>query len=651
MNDMVKNLILWAVVAVVMMTVYQGFNSTTAGTTTDYTTFIGDVENNQVIQTKFNETGEILVTKKDGTKYTTVLPIPLEDKEILNDLLKQKVKIEGAMPEKRGLLSQILVSWFPMLFLVGVWIYFMRQMQGGGGKAMSFGKSRAKMLTKEQIKTTFADVAGCDEAKEEVGEIVDFLRDPNKFQKLGGKIPKGILMVGPPGTGKTLIAKAIAGEAQVPFFTISGSDFVEMFVGVGASRVRDMFEQAKKNAPCLIFIDEIDAVGRQRGAGLGGGHDEREQTLNQMLVEMDGFEGNEGVIVIAATNRPDVLDPALTRPGRFDRQVVVGLPDVRGREQILKVHMRKVPIAPDVNAMTLARGTPGYSGADLANLVNEAALFAARTNKRMVTMLEFEKAKDKINMGPERRTMIMTDKQKESTAYHEAGHAIVGYLVPEHDPVHKVTIIPRGRALGVTFFLPEGDQVSISQKQLESKLSTLYAGRLAEDLIYGEENISTGASNDIKVATNIARNMVTQWGFSDKLGPILYTEDEGEVFLGRSMAKAKHMSDETAHIIDEEVRKIVARNYERARQILVDNMDILHAMKDALVKYETIEEVQIEQLMKRQTVTPPSGWEDVAETKSAQAESSGQSNIKADSDNIKSDKSAVEKAEENKLDE
>ena len=641
---MVKNLILWAVVAVVMMTVYQGFNSTTAGTTTDYTTFIGDVENNQVIQTKFNETGEILVTKKDGTKYTTALPIPLEDKEILNDLLKQKVKIEGAMPEKRGLLSQILVSWFPMLFLVGVWIYFMRQMQGGGGKAMSFGKSRAKMLTKEQIKTTFADVAGCDEAKEEVGEIVDFLRDPNKFQKLGGKIPKGILMVGPPGTGKTLIAKAIAGEAQVPFFTISGSDFVEMFVGVGASRVRDMFEQAKKNAPCLIFIDEIDAVGRQRGAGLGGGHDEREQTLNQMLVEMDGFEGNEGVIVIAATNRPDVLDPALTRPGRFDRQVVVGLPDVRGREQILKVHMRKVPIAPDVNAMTLARGTPGYSGADLANLVNEAALFAARTNKRMVTMLEFEKAKDKINMGPERRTMIMTDKQKESTAYHEAGHAIVGYLVPEHDPVHKVTIIPRGRALGVTFFLPEGDQVSISQKQLESKLSTLYAGRLAEDLIYGEENISTGASNDIKVATNIARNMVTQWGFSDKLGPILYTEDEGEVFLGRSMAKAKHMSDETAHIIDEEVRKIVARNYERARQILVDNMDILHAMKDALVKYETIEEVQIEQLMKRQTVTPPSGWEDVAETKSAQAESSGQSNIKPD-------KSAVEKAQENKLDE
>ena len=604
---MVKNLILWVVVAVVMMTAYQSFNSASNGNVTDYTTFITDIENGQVRQAKF-EDNEILVTKADGAKYTTV--IPLEDKNLLNDLLNKKVKVEGTPQERRGLLSQILIAWFPMLLLIGVWVFFMRQMQGGGGKAMSFGKSRARMMTQEQIKTTFADVAGCDEAKEEVAEIVDFLREPKKFQNLGGKIPKGILMVGPPGTGKTLLAKAIAGEAKVPFFTISGSDFVEMFVGVGASRVRDMFEQAKKNAPCLIFIDEIDAVGRQRGAGLGGGHDEREQTLNQMLVEMDGFEGNEGVIVIAATNRPDVLDPALTRPGRFDRQVVVGLPDVKGREQILKVHMRKVPIGPDVDAMTLARGTPGYSGADLANLVNEAALFAARTNKRTVTMVEFEKAKDKINMGPERRTMIMTDKQKESTAYHEAGHAIVGYLVPEHDPVHKVTIIPRGRALGVTFFLPEGDQVSISQKQLESKLSTLYAGRLAEDLIYGEENISTGASNDIKVATNIARNMVTQWGFSDKLGPILYTEDDGEVFLGRSMAKAKHMSDETAHVIDEEVRAIVSRNYERARQILIDNMDILHAMKDALVKYETIEEEQIKQLMNRQPVTPPAGWEE-----------------------------------------
>ena len=611
---MVKNLVLWVVVAIVMMTAYQSFNSNGVSDSTDYTTFVYDVSNSQVKEARF-DANEITVTKNDGSKYMTVMP-PLEDKKLLDDLLNKKVKIEGTPFEKRSLLSQILISWFPMLFLVGVWIFFMRQMQGGGGKAMSFGKSRAKMLTQDQIKVTFADVAGCDEAKEEVAEIVDFLREPKKFQNLGGKIPKGILMVGPPGTGKTLLAKAIAGEAKVPFFTISGSDFVEMFVGVGASRVRDMFEQAKKNAPCLIFIDEIDAVGRQRGAGLGGGHDEREQTLNQMLVEMDGFGGNEGVIVIAATNRPDVLDPALTRPGRFDRQVVVGLPDVKGREQILKVHMRKVPVADDVDAMTLARGTPGYSGADLANLVNEAALFAARSNKRTVSMLEFEKAKDKINMGPERRTMIMTDKQKESTAYHEAGHAIVGYLVPEHDPVHKVTIIPRGRALGVTFFLPEGDQISISQKQLESKLSTLYAGRLAEDLIYGEENISTGASNDIKVATNIARNMVTQWGFSDKFGPILYTEDEGEVFLGRSMAKAKHMSDETAHAIDEEVRAIVNRNYARARQILIDNMDILHAMKDALVKYETIEEEQIKQLMNREPVTPPSGWEDNKDTSS-----------------------------------
>ncbi|HHF4836569.1 TPA: ATP-dependent zinc metalloprotease FtsH [Haemophilus influenzae] len=616
---MVKNLVLWVVVAVIMMTAYQSFNSSSVENSTDYTTFVYDVSNGQVTAARF-DANEITVTKTDGSKYSTVMP-PLEDKKLLDDLLSKKVKVEGTPFEKRGFLSQILISWFPMLFLVGVWVFFMRQMQGGGGKAMSFGKSRAKMLNQDQIKVTFADVAGCDEAKEEVGEIVDFLRDPNKFQNLGGKIPKGILMVGPPGTGKTLLARAIAGEAKVPFFTISGSDFVEMFVGVGASRVRDMFEQAKKNAPCLIFIDEIDAVGRQRGAGLGGGHDEREQTLNQMLVEMDGFSGNDGVIVIAATNRPDVLDPALTRPGRFDRQVVVGLPDVKGREQILKVHMRKVPIAQDVDAMTLARGTPGYSGADLANLVNEAALFAARVNKRTVTMLEFEKAKDKINMGPERRTMIMTDKQKESTAYHEAGHAIVGYLVPEHDPVHKVTIIPRGRALGVTFFLPEGDQISISQKQLESKLSTLYAGRLAEDLIYGEENISTGASNDIKVATNIARNMVTQWGFSDKLGPILYTEDEGEVFLGRSMAKAKHMSDETAHSIDEEVRAIVNRNYARARQILTDNMDILHAMKDALVKYETIEEEQIKQLMNREPVTPPSGWEEPKTQQAAYANS------------------------------
>ena len=565
-NVMIKNLILWTVIGVILMSVFQSFNSDSeARSGVDYTTFVTDVGNSQITEARFDD-NQITVTKSNGDKYQTVMPI--YDPQILDDLIKKNVKVSGTLPEKRGLFAQILISWFPMLLLIGVWIFFMRQMQGGGGKAMSFGKSRARMMNEEQNTTRFSDVAGCDEAKEEVGEVVDFLRDPGKFQKLGGKIPKGILMVGPPGTGKTLLAKAIAGEAKVPFFTISGSDFVEMFVGVGASRVRDMFEQAKKSAPCLIFIDEIDAVGRQRGAGLGGGHDEREQTLNQMLVEMDGFEGNSGVIVIAATNRPDVLDPALTRPGRFDRQVTVGLPDVRGREHILKVHMRKVPISPDVDPMVIARGTPGYSGADLANLVNEAALFAARTNKRIVTMLEFEKAKDKINMGPERRTMMMTEKQKESTAYHEAGHAIVGYLVPEHDPVHKVTIIPRGRALGVTFFLPEGDQVSISQKQLESKLSTLYAGRLAEDLIYGEENISTGASNDIKVATNIARKMVTEWGFSSKLGPILYAEDDGEVFLGRSMAKAKHMSDETAHLIDEEVREIIDRNYKRTRQLL-----------------------------------------------------------------------------------
>ncbi len=621
---MIKNIVLWVVVAIVMMTAYQNFSDdSSSDNRVTYTNFISDVAKSDVSATKFTERGEIYVTRKDGTKYTTVLPSPLRDNQLLNDLLKEKVQIQGALPQERSLLASIFISWFPMILLIGVWIFFARQMQGGG-KAMSFGKSKARMLTKEQVKTRLSDVAGCEEAKEEVAEIVDFLRDPQKFQKLGGHIPKGVLMVGPPGTGKTLLAKAIAGEAQVPFFTISGSDFVEMFVGVGASRVRDMFEQAKKNSPCIIFIDEIDAVGRQRGAGLGGGHDEREQTLNQMLVEMDGFDGKEGIIVIAATNRPDVLDPALTRPGRFDRQVTVGLPDVRGREQILKVHMRKVPLSPDVEPMVLARGTPGYSGADLANLVNEAALFAARANKNLVTMLEFELAKDKINMGPERRSMIMTEKQKESTAYHEAGHAIVGCLVPEHDPVHKVTIVPRGRALGVTFFLPEGDQISMSYKQLESKLSTLYAGRIAEAIIYGDDNVSTGASNDIKVATNIARNMVTQWGFSNELGPILYTEDDGEVFLGRSMAKAKHMSDTTAHTIDEEVRKIVERNYNRAEQLLTENIDILHAMKDALMKYETIEIEQIKQLMERRPVTPPSSWDEKEQPTSNSSNKSSQ---------------------------
>ncbi|SQI43441.1 ATP-dependent zinc metalloprotease FtsH [Leminorella richardii] len=609
MSDMAKNLILWLVIAVVLMTVFQSFGtSETGGSRTDYTEFMSQVSNKQVKEARISGR-EIKYKMADDSPRTTYMPT--EDPLLLSLLLKNNVKTVGEPPEQQGFLQQVFISWFPMLLLIGVWIFFMRQMQGGGGKgAMSFGKSKARMLTEEQIKTTFADVAGCDEAKEDVSELVEFLREPSRFQKLGGKIPKGILMVGPPGTGKTLLAKAIAGEAKVPFFTISGSDFVEMFVGVGASRVRDMFEQAKKAAPCIIFIDEIDAVGRQRGAGLGGGHDEREQTLNQMLVEMDGFEGNEGVIVIAATNRPDVLDPALLRPGRFDRQVVVGLPDVRGRAQILKVHMRRVPVSPDVDESVIARGTPGFSGADLANLVNEAALFAARTKKRVVSMVEFEKAKDKIMMGAERRSLVMTEEQKESTAYHEAGHAIIGRLVPEHDPVHKVTIIPRGRALGVTFFLPEGDAISENRQKLESRISTLYGGRLAEELIYGVEKVSTGASNDIKVATSIARNMVTQWGFSEKLGPLLYAEEEGEVFLGRSVSKSKHMSDETARIIDQEVKAIIEHNYQRARKILEENMDILHSMKDALMKFETIDAPQIDDLMARREVRTPAGWDD-----------------------------------------
>ncbi|MBR0573945.1 MULTISPECIES: ATP-dependent zinc metalloprotease FtsH [Pasteurellaceae] len=604
MNDMVKNVLLWVVVAVVLMTAFEGFNSiNTSANTVEYSTFIKDLDNHHLKGVDFKSSDEtILVTKKDGTKYQTVMPLP--DRDLLNELLKKDVVVSGQPQEQRSFLSQIFISWFPMMLLIGFWLFYMRQMQGGGGKAMGFGKSKAKMLSPDQVKTTFADVAGCDEAKEEVSEVVDFLSDPSKFQKLGGRIPKGILMVGPPGTGKTLLAKAIAGEAKVPFFTMAGSDFVEMFVGVGASRVRDLFEQAKKNAPCIIFIDEIDAVGRKRGgAGFSGGHDEREQTLNQMLVEMDGFEGNEGVIVIAATNRSDVLDNALTRPGRFDRQVMVGLPDVRGREHILKVHMRKVPIAADVDPMIIARGTPGYSGADLANLVNEAALFSARSNQKTVTMENFEKAKDKINMGPERRSMIMTEEQKESTAYHEAGHAIVGYLMPEHDPVHKVTIIPRGQALGVTFFLPEGDRISMSHKQIESKLASVYGGRLAEEIIYGKENISTGASSDIQVASGLARRMVTEWGFSENLGPILYKDDEG-------FGAPKVVSEETAKLIDEEVRKIVERSYERARKCLSDNMDILHSMKDALMKYETIDMPQIKALMERRPVEDPEGWND-----------------------------------------
>ncbi len=610
MSDMAKNLMVWLVIAVVLMTMFNSFSPTDRSERqTSYTQFINDVKQGQVREVKVDRAGTVTGVKRDGQRFETVIPGGYDD-GLLKDLIENGVDGTGVQPEEGSMLGQIFISWFPMLLLIGVWIFFMRQMQGGGGKgAMSFGKSRARLMGEDQIKTTFADVAGCDEAKEEVSELVDYLKDPSRFQKLGGRIPKGILMVGPPGTGKTLLAKAIAGEAKVPFFTISGSDFVEMFVGVGASRVRDMFEQAKKAAPCIIFIDEIDAVGRQRGAGLGGGHDEREQTLNQMLVEMDGFDGNEGIIIIAATNRPDVLDAALLRPGRFDRQVVVGLPDVRGREQILKVHMRKVPLSDDVKASVIARGTPGFSGADLANLVNEAALFAARNNRRVVSMDEFEKAKDKIMMGAERRSMVMSEAEKEMTAYHEAGHAIVGCLVPEHDPVHKVTIIPRGRALGVTFFLPESDAISVTRRKLESKISVAYGGRLAEELIFGGDAVSTGASQDIKYATSIARNMVTQWGFSDKLGPLLYSDEEGEVFLGRSMGKSKQISDETASLIDSEIKLIIDRNYLRAKDMIEQNMDILHAMKDALMQYETIDSKQIDDLMARREVRQPEHWE------------------------------------------
>lgn len=605
---MVKNLLLWLVVAVVLMSVFQNIvPDSVEDSNSNYTQFIQDVQQGLIREVKI-EDRKVTGLRRSGERFETYIPTPY-DPDLLNDLIKQNVRVVGVPPEERSILGQILISWFPMLLLIGVWIFFMRQMQGGGGKgAMSFGKSKARLMGEDQIKTTFKDVAGCDEAKEEVQELVDYLKEPAKFQKLGGKIPKGVLMVGQPGTGKTLLAKAVAGEAKVPFFAISGSDFVEMFVGVGASRVRDMFEQAKKAAPCIIFIDEIDAVGRQRGAGLGGGHDEREQTLNQMLVEMDGFEGNEGIIVIAATNRPDVLDPALLRPGRFDRQVTVGLPDVRGREQIIKVHMRKVPVSDDVEPSYIARGTPGFSGADLANLVNEAALFAARGNKRLVDMQDFEKAKDKIMMGAERKSMVMGESEREMTAYHEAGHAIVGRMVPDHDPVYKVSIIPRGRALGVTMYLPEKDRFSHSKQFLESQISSLYGGRIAEELIYGADKVSTGASNDIERATDIARKMVTQWGLSEKMGPMLYAEEEGEVFLGRTSSKSLHMSDETAKAIDGEIKVFINRNYERAEKILKDNMDILHTMKDALMKYETIDAKQIDDLMDRVEVREPAGW-------------------------------------------
>ncbi len=607
---MAKNLVLWVIIALVLMMVFKSYDQTAMSGEISYSQFINYVKTGSVTSVGI-EGASITGSMSDGKRFTTFSPETSND-ALIGTLLENNVEINGLEPNKNSFWAHALISWFPILLLLGIWIYFMRQMQGGGGGrgALSFGKSRARLLGEDQIKITFSDVAGVEEAKEEVGELVEFLKDPGKFQKLGGKIPSGVLMVGSPGTGKTLLAKAIAGEARVPFFTISGSDFVEMFVGVGASRVRDMFEQAKKHAPCIIFIDEIDAVGRHRGAGLGGGHDEREQTLNQLLVEMDGFEGNEGVIVIAATNRPDVLDPALLRPGRFDRQVVVPLPDIRGREQILKVHMRKVALGDDIKANIIARGTPGFSGADLANLVNEAALFAARADKKLVEMEEFERAKDKIMMGAERRSMVMSEEEKKLTAYHEAGHAIVGRSVPSHDPVYKVSIIPRGRALGVTMFLPEEDRLSYSKELLESQLSSLYGGRIAEELIFGKEKVTTGASNDIERATQLARSMVTKWGLSEKLGPLTYSEDDGEVFLGHSVTQHKGVSDETAHAIDGEIRTIIDRNYERSETILEENVDKLHLMAEALIKYETIDTHQIDDIMEGKTPRSPSGWDD-----------------------------------------
>jgi len=616
MNGLSKNLLLWVVVAVVLMVVFQSFSpklGSAAGAETTYSEFLQEVKSGAVNSVNFTNdsnlvTNAIQYKRTDGTPGTVYGP---QDESLVNDLVNKGVTITREKPASGLSLGSILMTFLPVLLIIGFWIFMMRQMQGGGGGAkgaMSFGKSRAKLQGDDQIKVTFADVAGCDEAKEEVSELVEFLRDPGKFQKLGGKIPRGVLMVGQPGTGKTLLAKAIAGEAKVPFFSISGSDFVEMFVGVGASRVRDMFDQAKKHAPCIIFIDEIDAVGRHRGAGLGGGHDEREQTLNQLLVEMDGFEGGEGVIVIAATNRPDVLDPALLRPGRFDRQVVVGLPDVKGREQILRVHMRKLPLADDVVPMVIARGTPGFSGADLANLCNEAALFAARESGKEVRMEHFDRARDKIIMGTERRSLAMSEEEKRNTAYHESGHAIVGRLVPEHDPVYKVTIIPRDRALGVTVYLPEGDKYSINRTGIESRLATLYGGRVAEELIFGADKVTTGASNDIERATKMARNMVTKWGLSEELGPITYAEEEEEVFLGRSVSQHKNVSDDTARKIDEVVRTILDKAYARTTKILTENIDKLHAMAETLMMYETIDVPQIDAIMEGREPPPPAGW-------------------------------------------
>ncbi len=612
-NDMAKNLVLWIIIAVVLMSVFNTFSPRNASQSTEaYSDFLSMVRNGDVAKVRIQESADgrvIAFETSNGDIKQTFAP---DDEKLIDDLVTKGVQIEVKPPERRSLLVDIFISWFPFLLLIGLWIFFMRQMQGGGGGrgAMSFGKSRARLQGEDQVKVTFADVAGVEEAKQEVTELVEFLKDPGKFQKLGGQIPRGVLLVGSPGTGKTLLAKAVAGEAKVPFFTISGSDFVEMFVGVGASRVRDMFEQAKKHAPCIIFIDEIDAVGRHRGAGLGGGHDEREQTLNQLLVEMDGFEGNEGIIVVAATNRPDVLDPALLRPGRFDRQVVVPLPDVRGREQILKVHMRKVPYSSNVEARLLARSTPGFSGADLANLVNEAALFAARENSKDVKMEHFERAKDKLMMGAERRSMVMSEDEKRLTAYHESGHAIVGRLVPKHDPVYKVSIIPRGRALGVTMFLPEEDKYSQSKTALESQLCSLYGGRIAEELIFGKDRVTTGASNDIERATDLARMMVQRWGLSDALGPVAYGEQEEEVFLGRSVTQHKAVAEETARQIDSEVRRILDEAYQRATALLKENEAKMHVMADALMKYETIDAGQIDEIMDGGTPGPPRDWWD-----------------------------------------
>ena len=608
---MVKNLFLWLIIAIVLVSVFSNFGPRNANTDkVSYSQFLKQIDQGMVMAVTVEDNRVIKGITKNNHRFVTYMPV--QDDALLGELLKKNVDVSGQEKQQESFLLHLFINWFPMLLLIGVWIFFMRQMQGGGGRgAMSFGRSRARLLGEDQVKVTFADVAGVDEAKEEVKELVDFLRDPTKFQNLGGRIPRGVLLVGSPGTGKTLLARAVAGEAKVPFFTISGSDFVEMFVGVGASRVRDMFEQAKKQAPCIIFIDEIDAVGRHRGAGLGGGHDEREQTLNQLLVEMDGFEGSEGVIVIAATNRPDVLDPALLRPGRFDRQVVVPLPDIRGREQILKVHMNKVPVDDTVQVDPIARGTPGFSGADLANLVNEAALFAARANKRKVGMVDLDKAKDKIMMGAERRSMVMDDNEKKLTAYHEAGHAIVGLMVPEHDPVYKISIIPRGRALGVTMFLPDQDRYSHSRRRLESQLASLYGGRVAEELIFGADSVTTGASNDIMRATEIARKMVTSWGLSS-LGPLTFGQEESEVFLGRSVSQNKEVSDRTAQQIDEEVRIIIDRNYKHAHKILSANIDKLHLMADGLIKYETIDANQIKEIMSGNEPSPP---DDLGEVK------------------------------------